>query len=161
MSEKKWTEKEALEVFGKDIQELNTSEIENRCRLLENEISVFKNDKIRLMHDETTMKEKIKENNDKIKLNKQLPYLVASIVEVLELDDVDDDEEDGSTTDIDSQRKGKFVVIKTTTRQVLFILMKTIFLPVAGLVPIEELQPGELVGVNKDSYLILDKLPTE
>jgi len=105
------------------------------------------------MHEETTMKEKIKENNAKIKLNKQLPYLVASIVEILDVDE-EDEEEDGSTTDLDSQRKGKCVVIKTTTRQ-------TIFLPVAGLVPIEELQPGELVGVNKDSYLILDKLPTE
>ena len=61
-NEKKWTEKEALELFGKDIQELSTNEIENRCRLLDNEISVFKNDKLRLMHEETTMNEKIKEN---------------------------------------------------------------------------------------------------
>ena len=35
------------------------------------------------------------------------------------------------------------------------------YLPVPGLVPVEELKPGELVGVNKDSYLILDKLPAE
>lgn len=28
-----------------------------------------------------------------------------------------------------------------------------------GLVPHEELRPGDLIGVNKDSYLILDKLP--
>jgi 26S proteasome regulatory subunit T5 len=117
-NEKKWTEKEALEVFGKDIQELTTSEIENRCRLLDNEISVFKNDKIRLMHEETTMNEKIKENNEKIKVNKQLPYLVASIVEILDVEEEENEEEDGSTTDLDSQRKGKCVVIKTTTRQV-------------------------------------------
>lgn len=45
-------------------------------------------------------------------------------------------------------------MVKTTTRQ-------TIFLPVVGLVPAEELTPGDLVGVNKDSYLILDKLPEE
>lgn len=31
------------------------------------------------------MKEKIKENQEKIKLNKQLPYLVGNIVEVLSL----------------------------------------------------------------------------
>ena len=30
-----------------------------------------------------------------------------------------------------------------------------------GLVPPEKLQPGDLVGVNKDSYLVLDTLPAE
>lgn len=33
------------------------------------------------------------------------------------------------------------------------------FLPIIGLVPHEELRPSDLIGVNKDSYLILDKLP--
>jgi len=32
---------------------------------------------------------------------------------------------------------------------------------VIGLVDPENLTPGDLVGVNKDSYLILDKLPAE
>lgn len=27
------------------------------------------------------------------------------------------------------------------------------------MVPHEELRPGDLIGVNKDSYLVLDKLP--
>ena len=40
-------------------------------------------------------------------------------------------------------------------------MRQTIFLPVAGLVPAEELKPSDLVGVNKDSYLVLDKLPNE
>ena len=39
--------------------------------------------------------------------------------------------------------------------------MQTVHLPVIGLVPQDELKPGDLVGVNKDSYLILDKLPAE
>ena len=56
--------------------------------------------------------------------------------------------------DLDSQRQGKCVVLKTSTRQ-------TIFLPVVGLVDAETLKPGDLVGVNKDSYLILDTLPAE
>jgi len=34
-------------------------------------------------------------------------------------------------------------------------------LPVIGLVDAEDLKPGDLVGVNKDSYLVLDKLPAE
>ena len=105
--------------------------------------------------------------------------------------------------DLDSKRQGKAVVLKTTTRQ-------TIFLPVIGLVdggertrrpekiqpPLsfsvvthrtdgssgaffypssrsprfthahahthaDKLKPADLVGVNKDSYLILDMLPAE
>lgn len=39
--------------------------------------------------------------------------------------------------------------------------VQTIFLPVAGLVDAKTLRPGDLVGVNKDSYLILDTLPAE
>lgn len=54
----------------------------------------------------------------------------------------------------DASKKGKCVVLKTSTRQ-------TVFLPVAGLVDPETLKPGDLVGVNKDSYLILDTLPAE
>lgn len=38
---------------------------------------------------------------------------------------------------------------------------QTIFLPVVGLVDPDKLKPGDLVGVNKDSYLILDTLPSE
>lgn len=45
-------------------------------------------------------------------------------------------------------------MIKTSTRQ-------TIFLPVVGLVEVDKLTPGDLIGVNKDSYLVLDTLPAE
>lgn len=65
-----------------------------------------------------------------------------------------EEEEDGAATDVDSQKKGKCAVIKTSTRQ-------TIFLPVVGLVDVEELKPGDIIGVNKDSYLVLEKLPEE
>ena len=34
-------------------------------------------------------------------------------------------------------------------------------MPVIGLVDPEDLKPGDLVGVNKDSYLILETLPSE
>ena len=54
----------------------------------------------------------------------------------------------------DAVRKGRSAVVKTSTRQ-------TIFLPIIGLVDGSKLQPGDLVGVNKDSYLVLDMLPTE
>lgn len=73
---------------------------------------------------------------------------------MLELKEEDDIEDDGANVDLDSHRKGKCTVIKTSTRQ-------TIFLPVVGLVDADKLEPGDLVGVNKDSYLILDTLPAE
>ncbi|KAF8755168.1 26S proteasome subunit P45 [Rhizoctonia solani] len=64
--------------------------------------------------------------------------------------DVDPEvEEDGANQDLDSMRSGKCAVIKTSTRQ-------TIFLPLIGLVPASQLKPGDLIGVNKDSYLVLD-----
>ena len=66
----------------------------------------------------------------------------------------EEEEEEGANIDLDAQRQGKCVVLKTSTRQ-------TIFLPVVGLVDANELRPSDLVGVNKDSYLILDKLPAE
>ncbi len=50
--------------------------------------------------------------------------------------------------------KTKCCVVKTSSRA-------TMFLPIPGLVDIDTLKPGDLVGVNKDSYLILEKLPVE
>ncbi len=49
------------------------------------------------------------ENKEKIKLNNQLPYLVANIVEVLDVQPEEEEEEDGGTVDLDAQRKGAFV----------------------------------------------------
>jgi 26S proteasome regulatory subunit T5 len=115
---------------------------------------VVKDETHRLSLEHEATREKIKENQEKIKLNKQLPYLVGNVVEILDVNPEDENEEDGANVDLDSQRKGKCVVLKTSTRQ-------TIFLPVVGLVDPDTLKPGDLVGVNKDSYLILDTLPSE
>ena len=65
-------------------------------------------------------------------------------MQVLDINPEEEEEIEGANVDLDSQRKGKSVVIKTTTRQ-------TYFLPVAGLVEPEKLKPGDLVGVNKVS----------
>lgn len=127
-------------------------ELMTRVRLLEAEVRVLRSESQRLSHEKSHMTDKIRENTEKIKLNKQLPYLVGNVVEILDI--AEDEEEDGANVDLDSQRQGKAVVLKTSTRQ-------TIFLPVIGLVPASEMKPADLVGVNKDSYLILEKLPAE
>lgn len=133
---------------------MSTEDIVRATRLLDNEVRVLKDELQRNNLELENVKDKIKENQEKIKLNKQLPYLVGNIVEILEMNPEDEAEEDGANIDLDSQRKGKCVVLKTSTRQ-------TIFLPVIGLVDPDNLKPGDLVGVNKDSYLILDTLPSE
>ncbi|KAM0852854.1 hypothetical protein ACQ4PT_051481 [Festuca glaucescens] len=121
-----------------------TDDIVRASRLLDNEVRVLKDELQRNNLELENFKDKIKENQEKIKLNKQLPYLVGNIVEILEMNPEDEAEEDGANIDLDSQRKGN-----------------TIFLPVIGLVDPDNLKPGDLVGVNKDSYLILDTLPSE
>lgn len=85
---------------------------------------------------------------------RQLPYLVGNVVELLDLDPTAESSEEGANIDLDATRVGKSAVIKTSTRQ-------TIFLPLIGLVDSDQLKPGDLIGVNKDSYLVLDTLPAE
>lgn len=43
--------------------------------------------------------------------------------QLLDVDPQDQGEEDGAVVDLDSQRKGKCAVIKTSTRQVSFIFI--------------------------------------
>lgn len=144
---------EAGDELPADIRDASVSEINMRTRMLDNEIRVLKSENMRMLHEQSGMKERIKDNVDKISQNKVLPYLVGNVVEVLDIDpDIDEDSEEKP---MDGERRpNRCAVIKTSTRQ-------TIFLPLVGLVAPEELQPGDLIGVNKDSYLILDKLPAE
>lgn len=135
-----------------EIEAMTDDDLKTRATLIENDISVMRSSAATLKHQMRTQKEKIKENLEKVKLNKQLPYLVANIVEIMQLPS--EDGADESTIDKDAQRATKSAVIKTSTRQ-------TVFLPVIGLVSDTELKPSDLVGTNKDSYLILEKLPVE
>lgn len=42
----------------------------------------MKSEIVRIQHEQAAMKERIKDNKEKIKMNKQLPYLVGNVVEV-------------------------------------------------------------------------------
>ena len=142
-------EKSALD---KKLAEWNVDQIKRRSRILTDNARIMRSEVSRLRLKNKSIEAKIKENEEKIKMNKQLPYLVANVVEILDLEE--EGKEDGANVDLNATRNDKCVVVKTSTRQ-------TVFLPVVGLVDAKELKPGELVGVNKDSYLILDKLPAE
>lgn len=152
-------------------------------------MQMMRQENLRLLHEQNQMKEKIADNAGKIKQNKVLPYLVANVVEVSFsphnpnfnrlvpltptshhfpplhlptslppvaspqiLDINDEGEEQGATKNEQNTKKGKCAVVKTSSRQ-------TVFLPMIGLVPADKLKPGDLIGVNKDSYLVLDTLP--
>lgn len=138
------------EQISDEIRQMSPIEIQQRITVIENEVRSMRQQHERLQHELTNLNEKVKDNNEKIKLNKQLPYLVANVVEILELPVEPENQKDENQV----PTLEKSVVIKTSTRQ-------TIFLPAVGLIPASELKPNDLVGVNKDSYIILDKLPPE
>ena len=133
------------DIVDQEIFSMSTEDIIQRTRALDNEVRILRSESLRLSHEVQTMKDKIKENTEKVKVNKVLPYLVSNIVEILDVEPDPECEQEGGNQDADSQRQGKCAVVKTSTRQ-------TYFLPVIGLVPADELKPGDLIGVNKDSY---------
>ncbi|EJC98355.1 26S proteasome subunit P45 [Fomitiporia mediterranea MF3/22] len=144
--EEKWDD------IPEEIMVLSTDDIILRTRAIENQIKAMRSEKIRLQHEQNVMKEKIRSNNAKIKQSKVLPYLVGNVVEILDADPEGD--KDLAHRDLSLSCNRKCAVIKTSTR-------KTVFLPLVGLVRAEDLKPGDLIGVNKDSYIILDTLPPE
>jgi len=137
----------------KDIESMTNEELAEKTKQFQNNIKIMKRETTSLNHQLKNVNLQIEDNEKKVKINKQLPHLVGNFIETLDLP-AEDGEEEGAAVDQDATRTGKSCVIKTTTRQ-------TIFLPVIGLVEPEDLKPGDLIGVNKDSYLVLDKLPTE
>ena len=139
-----------------ELAAMSVTELRQRMQMIDNEIRIFRSDIQRIQHESRGQRERIRENVEKVKMNKQLPYLVGNVVEVLEPDAEDglDEEEAGGAEDVNAERKTRSAVIRTSTRQ-------TIYLPVPGLVDTDELKPSDLIGVNKDSYLILEKLPAE
>lgn len=141
-------EEQEKEILTSEMTSMCNDDVKMRTRMIDSEVRMLKSEAQRLTHELNSSKEQIKDNLEKIKLNRQLPHLVGNIAEIL--DATPEDEDDPSSV----KAGQKSVVLKTTTRQ-------TVYLPIIGLVPVDELKPGDLVGVNKDSYLVLDKLPSE
>ncbi len=113
--------------------------------MFENNLKQYKLENNKINHDMKKVDENLKDNRTKIKQNKQLPWLVSNVVEILDIEpEVDAD----GQVEVDEKPDDKCMVVKTSTRN-------TIFLPVPGLVDSSDLRPGELVGVNKDSYILL------
>lgn len=135
-----------------NIATMSTDDIVQMTRLLDNEIRIMKSDMNHAKHEANIQRQNVKDNREKVKHNKVLPYLVSNVVEIV--DPYVDPDEDSSAMDSNARTNAKGVVIKTSTRQ-------TIFLPIPGLVRASEVKPGDLVGVNKDSFIIYEMLPQE
>jgi len=69
-----------------ETRNMSNSELRQRIHLLSNDIRVMKSDVQRITHESRGQRDRIRENQEKVKLNKQLPYLVANVVEILEPD---------------------------------------------------------------------------
>ena len=84
--------------------------------------------------------------------------MVSNIGELIDVEEEPEEGQEGSGFAIkktaQQNEKRKAVVIKTTSRQ-------TIYLPVLGMVEPEDVKPGDLIAVNKESYIIYEKLPPD
>ncbi|KAJ1912491.1 26S proteasome regulatory subunit 6A [Mycoemilia scoparia] len=138
--------------LGSEILNLSNAQIAERARLIEGETRIFKSEYNRLQDEVSQMKEKINDTQKKISLNTTHPHLVSIVVEILDLER--ESNEDGGLIDKEAQMQDKCAVIRTTTRQ-------TIFLPMIGLVDADDLAPNDLIAVNKDAFFIINKLPVE
>ena len=78
LAEFNWEDDEGM----KEVVSMTPEQIESRTRLLENESRMFTGEIKRIRLDIRSEAAKTKENEEKVKMNKQLPWLVGHIVEV-------------------------------------------------------------------------------
>ncbi|EIJ88931.1 26S proteasome regulatory subunit T5 [Nematocida parisii] len=148
------SEEESLRTLQETHPEIFTESVEgikSKTRMIENEIRMLKSHLTAVTYDFEAKREKIQENMQKIELNKQLPFLVGNVVEVLDLDTEKKEVEEGSNVDKTISKQGLCAVVKTSNRV-------TSFLPFVGLVPAEELKPGDLVALHKETNIVFEKL---
>lgn len=114
-----------------ELSNMTINEIREKTTLINSETRILQSRINTLKHDIATKSAAVAENMEKIRLNKQLPYLVGNVVEIF-------NEQNG--------------VVGTSTRM-------SSYLPMMGLVPNDELKPGDLVALHKETNVIFEKLP--
>ena len=77
---------DAEDPLDDEILAMSTTELRQRIRLLDSDIRIMRSDIQRITHESHAQRERIRDNVEKVKMNKQLPYLVGNVVEVLEPD---------------------------------------------------------------------------
>jgi 26S proteasome regulatory subunit T5 len=104
-------------ILDPELATMSADQIVMKARLIENETAFLKNQFARLNEERKQHMLKLEENKKKIKQNKQLPYLVGHVVEILEVDEETDDNNPNVHKDA-KKKTVKCAVIKTTSRQV-------------------------------------------
>nr|AAF91247.1 proteasome regulatory ATPase subunit 5 [Trypanosoma brucei] len=137
-----------------NIDSLTNQAPRNRSTQLQREIHQLKNEERTMSSELAGLRREVEESQKRVRDSNKLPYLVASIAEVLDLEADDQDVEELNVGKKKSRHPQKSAIIKTSSRQ-------TVFLPVVGLVDANKLSPQDLVGVNKDTFLVLEELPPE
>ena len=138
-----------------EVQDLPLDQLKQKVKAMEARTQQYKGEVNKMKVDIKKFNAIIKENKEKLKKSTGLPHLISTVAEIFDLDEyVQDEAGSGLRTEEIQKNSRKGAIIKTSTRT-------TIFLPVIGFVEPEELKPLDLVGVNKDTYLIYEKLPAE
>ena len=135
-----------------ELDGLTNEDLIAKTREFESEIRKNKTLITRATNESKNLDTRIKENKEKLNLSTQLPHMVANVGEILDVEEDDEDRETSGFTVANKTKKA--LVVKTTGRH-------TIYLPVIGMVEPEDLKPGELIAVNKESFIVYEKLPPE
>ena len=146
--------KEYIEKKVEEVKDLPVDQIKQKIKSLEARTQYFRGEINKMKVDIKKFNAIIKENKSKLLLRTGLPHLVSTVAEIFDLESQENEEGSGLEQNDLHKKSKKGAIIKTSTRN-------TIFLPVIGFVEPEELKPLELVGVDKDTYLIFEKLPAE
>lgn len=137
-----------------EVNRMSEQELQSKIREFEAESRKLKSNVTRVTHEIKDLDLRIKENKEKLNMSTVLPHMVANVGEILDNDE-EEEERDGSGFNQDNVNKSKkAIVVKTTGRH-------TVYLPVVGMVEPEDLKPGELIAVNKESFVVYEKLPAE
>ncbi|KAH9360031.1 hypothetical protein HPB48_009572 [Haemaphysalis longicornis] len=134
--------------LGEDVSMMSREEVICKTEAPHDQVKFIKSDIVRIPLGIQARKQKIRDNSDKIKANKVLPYLVSSIVELLDVDPLELGEENGASADIEAKRKGEGAEINSSTRQ-------TYTSPFVGVVHADKLRSG----LDKDSFVFFQTLP--
>ena len=146
--------KEFIEKSIEEVKNLPLDQIKQKIKAVESKTSYYKGEINKMKVDIRKFTARLKENKQKLSIQTGLPHLVSTVAEIFDLENMEQDEGSGLKQNVSQKKLAKGAIIKTSTRS-------TIFLPTIGFVEPEDLKPLELVGVNKDTYLIYEKLPAE
>ena len=140
-------ETSAIEDQIREMSQKSTAEIRQEIQILDINIKDSQMIVNRFNSEKKDLEKQAQILTEYVSKMKQTPYLVAHVVETIKLEN-----EEGEASDAYRGVDPESAVIKTSKRD-------TVFLPVTGLLRANELEPSDLVAVNKDTYIIYEKLP--